>query len=144
LEAKELASLSKKARKYDKGERRFKHVGKSGEPEVVLQPGEPKRWVGKCPNTLTAADHARLLNEAIATNNGDRELNCPKSVYVVNDGAIYKADTTDRGKSYHGYPYRGKLPKQLVEQLREQAKNKNCEAKFEEWVESHITLHGTW
>lgn len=95
------------ARRYDKGERRFKHVGKTAAPEIVFTPGQPRMWVGKCPNTLTADDHERLVNEAIPGSNGDRELSFPKKIYAVHEGAIYEAQTTDRGRSYHGYPYKG-------------------------------------
>ncbi len=130
-------------RRYDKGERRHKHVGNSSEPEIQFISGDPKRWIGKCPNTLTAADHTRLLNEAIAGDNGDREIDFPKSLYAVNDGAIYKADSTDRGKSYHGYPYRGKLAKRILENLRVIASAKGCENEFDDWVKRHITVHGS-
>ncbi|MGH6872959.1 MAG: hypothetical protein ACREHE_15790 [Rhizomicrobium sp.] len=130
-------------RQYDKGERRFKHVGTSSQPEIQFTPDEPKRWIGKCPNTLLTADHARLLNEAISGDQGDREIGFVKHLYAVNDGAIYRGDTTDRGKSYHGYPYRGRLTKGLLDRLRTMAVAKNCERKFDDWVDRHITVHGS-
>lgn len=131
-------------RKYDKGERRFKHVGRSDEPEIRFSPGNPKMWVGKCPRTLSAADHVRLVNEALPGDNGDREIDVPKRLYVVHEGAIYEAITTDRGYSYHGYPYRGKLAGGLIDALRAQAAAKECVDRFDAWVKEHIEVHGSW
>lgn len=130
------------ARRYDKGERRFKHVGKTAAPEIVFTPGQPRMWVGKCPNTLTADDHERLVNEAIPGSNGDRELSFPKKIYAVHEGAIYEAQTTDRGRSYHGYPYKGKLARGLRDALREIAVAKECVEQFDSWVKRHIEEHG--
>lgn len=101
-------------------------------------------WIGKCPATLEAKDHLRLLNEAVAGSNGDRELDFPKKLYAVHDGAIYEAQTTDRGFSYHGYPYRGKLAGSLVDALRAIAVTKGCEDAFDRWTKQHIEIHGTW
>jgi hypothetical protein len=130
-------------RRYDKGERRFKHVGKGPEPKIQFLSDEPKRWEGKCPNGLSSGDHVRLLNEAIPGNKGDRDIDFPKNLYVVHDGAVYEAATTDRGKSYHGYPYRGKLPKRLIDELREMAVEKACEKQFDDWIKRHISTHGS-
>jgi hypothetical protein len=129
-------------RRYDKGERRYKHVGKQPEPEIEFVPGNPRMWVGKCPSTLTLDDNVELLNEAIAGSNGDRELPFPKKLYVVHEGAIYEGQTTDRGKSYHGYPFRGKLAQGLLAALREMATEKDCEKEFDRWVKKHIEVHG--
>jgi hypothetical protein len=132
------------ARRYDKGERRHKHVGRGRKAEIEFVAGNPRMWIGKCPRTLTEDDQVRLVNEAIPGSNGDRELPFPKNLYTVHDGAIYEAQTTDRGRSYHGYPYRGKLPRRLVDALRAIAVEKRCEKKFESWVKRHVVVHGTW
>lgn len=130
------------ARHYDKGERRYKHVGKSSQPEIMFSPGNPRMWVGKCPATLSPHDHNRLVNEAIPGSNGDRDVPFPKKLYVVHDGAIYEAQTTDRGQSYHGYPYRGKLAQTLLGALRDIAVTKDCQKEFDRWVDAHIEVHG--
>jgi hypothetical protein len=129
-------------RLYDKGERRHKHVGKGPNPTIEFDTNNPKKWVGKCPSTLSQVDRDRLLNEAVAAPNGDRELDIPKKVYTVHEGAIYEAQTSDQGHSYHGYPYRGKLSGAIVGQLRAMAIQKNCLAEFNEWTKKHIELHG--
>ena len=82
----------------------------------------------------------QLLNEAIHLPAGDREIDYEKYLYAVHNGAIYEARTSDAGVSYHGFPYRGKLPKQLVERLRVMARDKNCIDAFEKWVKNHIEL----
>jgi hypothetical protein len=130
-------------RRYDKGERRYKHVGKGHLPEIEFDSGNPRKWVGKCPATLTPGDHVTLLNEAIPGRNGDRELPFPKKIYAVHGGAIYEAQTSDRGKTYHGYPYRGKLSRSLIDNLRASAIKKNCVEDFISWIKKHIEAHGT-
>jgi hypothetical protein len=130
-------------RQYDKGERRYKHVGKGPSPEIEFNSSNPRMWIGKCPSTLTSDNHRRLLNEAIPGHNGDRDLPFPKKLYAVHEGAIYEGQTSDRGKSYHGYPYRGKLPRRMVEALRTAALKKRCADEFDLWVKKHIEVLGT-
>ncbi len=99
-------------------------------------------WIGKCPATLTPDDHVRLVNEAAPGSNGGRDLLFPKKLYAVHEGAIYEAQTTDRGRSYHGYPYRGKLSQSLINTLRDMAVRKGCENGFDDWIRRHIEAHG--
>jgi hypothetical protein len=108
---------------YDKGDRRYKHVGRNPFPEFRSE-NDPRRVVGLCPSTLAHADHQRLLREAIPDGNGDRSIDFPKRLHVVHEGAIYRAETTDWGRSYHGYPYRGKMGRGLLEKLRATAEAK--------------------
>jgi hypothetical protein len=129
-------------RVYQKGEDRQKHVGRQPEPEIRFEKGDPKFYVGLCPNNIREREKEALLNEAIAGGNGDRELNFPKRLHVVHNGAIYRAETTDWGKSYHAYPYRGKIGRALLQKLTEMADRKMCREAFDAWVEEHIELHG--
>jgi hypothetical protein len=129
------------SRKYEKGVRRFKHVGTGPEPLIAFDRGNPRMWIGKCPSTLGEGHRETLLNEAIAASNGDRDLTPPKKVYVVHEGAIYRPKRASGG-SYHGYPYRGKLPSPLISALRAMAVRKNCSEEFEEWLRDHIEPHG--
>src|SRR4051794_6724149 len=101
-------------RKYDKGEKRFKHEGHGSEPEIQFLKNRPGRFVGKCPANMPAQLRESLLREAIAGPIGDRDIDYPKYLYVVHNGTIYEARTSDAGTSYHGFPYRGKLNKQLL------------------------------
>jgi hypothetical protein len=127
-------------RRYDKGEKRFKHEGAGSESEIQFYRNQPRRFVGKCPANMPAQLRTQFLNEAIPIPAGDREIDYEKYLYVVHNGAIYEARTSDAGVSYHGYPYRGKLSKEVVEQLRIMARNKDCLSAFEKWVKNHIEL----
>lgn len=127
---------------YEKGERRHKHVGSTDLPTIEFDRKDPQKWVGKCPRMLPEPLRTALLNEAIAVPNGDRELTHPKKLYVVHEGAIYEAQTSDHGRSYHAYPYRGKLPKPIIAALREMAERKGCLDAFEQWTRQHIEIHG--
>ena len=125
-------------RKYDKGEKRFKHEGRSPLPEIQFSKRNPKAFVRMCPANMATQLRECLLNEAIPARSGDREIDYPKYLYVVHDGVIYEGRTSDAGISYHGFPYRGKLSKELLGQLKEMAKNKKCLESFEAWVKKHI------
>jgi hypothetical protein len=70
---------TEKKRLYDKGERRFKHVGRGKEPVIEFDDSQPKKWVGKCPSTLSEEDQSNLLNEAIALLTATGSYLCPKS-----------------------------------------------------------------
>jgi hypothetical protein len=125
-------------RKYDKGEKRFKHEGTGPDPKIQFLKNQPRRFVGKCPAGMSAQVRTQLLNDAVAGPEGDREIDYPKYLYVVHNGAIYEARTSDAGVSYHGFPYRGKLARQMVNQLRAMAQEKKCLDAFEDWVKKHI------
>ncbi len=131
-----------KGRRYDKGERRFKHVGKGSVPYIEYDSRRPRRWVGKCPDNLTANDLEKLLNEAVAAPNGDRDLEAPKRLYAFAHGAVYEAQTSDFGGSYHGYPYRGKLSRTLIGLLRAKAEEARTLDLFEKWLKENIEVHG--
>lgn len=123
---------------YDKGEKRYKHEGRSPDPEIQFFKDQPKRHVGLCPAGMSAQLRLQLLNEAIPAPQGDRDINYDKYLYAVHEGAIYEARTSDAGATYHGFPYRGKLARQLIEQLRTVARKKDCLDGFEKWVKTHI------
>lgn len=134
--------MTEARREYEKGAERFKHVGTTDQPEIVYTDGIPKHARGKCPRNIPEALKVDLLNEAIPAANGDRELNFPKRLHVVYEGAIYRAETSTAGKSYHAFPYAGKLGKSVVAQLEAMADRKGCRIEFDKWVAKYITLHG--
>jgi hypothetical protein len=82
-------------RKYDKGEKRFKHEGTSVKPEIQFFRDVPKRFIGRCPAAMPATLRLQLLNEAVVAPAGDREIDYPKYLYVVHEGAIYEARTSE-------------------------------------------------
>ncbi|QCL97745.1 hypothetical protein FY140_24415 (plasmid) [Agrobacterium tumefaciens] len=129
-------------RKYDKGERRFKHVGSGDVPEFEIDNDNPKKIIGKCPKTISAQERDRLLEIAIAASNPDREIEVPNKLYSVHEGTIYEAQTSDHGETYHAYPFRGKLSASILRQLGELADREECRAEFDKFVKSNIVRHG--
>jgi hypothetical protein len=131
-------------RRYDKGERRLKHVGSTAAAEILFEAGNPRKVIGKCPNTVEPAKRQELLESAIPGPNGDRVLNVAKSLYAIYEGVIYEAQTSDAGVSYHAYPYHGPLNGRLIKALRPMAKESGFESEFEAWVKVHIIPRGSW
>lgn len=130
------------ARRYEKGERRFKHVGRGDAPTFQIDSHNPKKMIGKCPESIPAGERHRLLQMAVSAPNGDRDLPVAKRLYVVYQGAIYEAQTSNWGVSYHAYPYSGKLADALIHQLRGMAAKEGYLPEFERWLALHITRHG--
>lgn len=129
-------------RLYDKGERRRKHVSAGDEPQLVFDSDNPRKVVGKCPATISDADRDDLLQRAVPLPNADRELQAPKKIYAVYRGAIYEAQTSDHGRTYHAYPFKGKLGDAIVVLLAEMADKDGCREEFDRWRKKYITRHG--
>jgi hypothetical protein len=129
-------------RRYDKGERRFKHVGRGPAPYIEFDERQPRKWVGTYPDTVPDIKKKELLNKAIAAPNGDRDVDYVKQLYVVHEGAIYEAQTSDAGRSYHAYPYKGKLSRSLLQELEAMAVKDDTVQDFKVWVSDHIEVGG--
>lgn len=121
-------------RQYDSGERRFKHKGKKPYPYF-------ENGVGKCPCNLSVERRDAMLNRGIANVcDPSYDEHFPKILYAVDEsGAIYKAQTTEAGKSYHGYPYKGRLTKGIRVRLEQQAKELGCLEPFKEWEKKYVS-----
>ncbi len=139
-----MSKENQSPRRYDKGADRWKHVGKDAVPQIEFDDGDPKKWIGKCPNNKAIPDELRLqlLNEAISGGRGDRNVDYVKTLFVVHEGAIYAAQTSDAGVTYHGYPFKGKIAGAILERLEKMAEVKNCEKEFRNWVKAYIIRHG--
>ncbi|MCE4512807.1 hypothetical protein [Xanthomonas hortorum] len=129
-------------RKYDKGDRRTKHVNNKPEPLIVYENGNPKRPVGKCPSDLSHDLREQLLNEAIAPPIPDPPPIFVSKLYVVHEGVVYECNSSDHGTSYHGYPYVGRLSSTVINDLRLMAERKECLRDFEKWAGKYIKRHG--
>lgn len=127
---------------YDKGERRHKHVGSKDEPEFQHDDSNPKKIIGKCPKNVPDDERDRLLQEAIYLDDVESDLAVPKRIYAVYKGAIYEAQTSDFGKTYHAYPFRGKLSAKIIERLKSMADEEKCRDEFDGWVKRYIERHG--
>lgn len=130
--------------KYDRGEHRRKHCWGNDRAGFVSQDGN---LVGKCPNTITDSIAETILNEAVAEPDpfsipGRTPSAWPRRLYGVYKGVIYEAVPTEPGKSYHGYPWRGRegrgpLPAEVVDRLRELAEAERHLDEFESWLDQY-------
>lgn len=129
-------------RKYDKGERRTKHVSSSPVAEFRSSGGNPNRLIGKCPAGMSASLLDKLVNEAIPVANAQPNLAFHKKIYVVHEGVVYEAQSSDQGTSYHGYPFSGRLPSAVITELEAMAVRKNCLKDVKDWMKKYVKAHG--
>jgi hypothetical protein len=130
------------AYKYERGEHRKKHCWNNDYADFVERDGH---LLGKCPNSITDEIAATLLRSAIAEPEPfavPGRTPRPKRLYGVHRGVIYEAVPTQPGKSYHGYPWRGRegrgpLATEVVTQLRAMAAAEGYLDQFESWLDEH-------
>jgi hypothetical protein len=98
--------------------------------------------IGKCPVSPTNDKAAALLNDGIPWANPRVSGNHPDRIYVVHDGVVYRATSTNAGRSYHGFP---ELPRRLREldkkvkrQILERAASLGQEAAVRAWFERDV------
>jgi hypothetical protein len=130
--------------KYERGEHRIKHRWRNDYAGFIRQHGH---LIGKCPATITEAIAETVLNQAVAEPDpfvipGRAPALWPKRLYGVYEGVIYEAVPTEPGKSYHGYPWRGRegrgpLPSEVVSRLRELASAEGHLEEFEDWLDQY-------
>lgn len=122
---------------YERGEGRRKHCWNSAEPGFV--PGK-RGAVGKCSNLITDPVAQTLLRTGFyLPPDEDENLGgwFPDQVFNVYHGAVYVAVPTQPGKSYHGYPHQGRLPKIVVASLRARAEQDGCLHELERWLKDY-------
>ena len=103
--------------------------------------------MGKCPNSITDDVAQSVLDQAVAEPDpfavpGRAPDAWPKRLYGVHKGVIYEAVPTQPGRSYHGYPWRGRegrgpLPPEVVDRLRELAAAEGHLDTFENWLDQY-------
>lgn len=129
---------------YDRGEHRRKHCWKRPYADFIPEQGH---LVGKCPSTITDAVAQAILDQAVPEPDpflvpGREVESWPKRLYCVHKGVIYEGVPTEPGKSYHGYPWRGRegrgpLPTPVIERLRVLAQAEGYLEQFENWLDEH-------
>jgi hypothetical protein len=121
--------------KYDPGEKRRKHKWNNDYAGFEMEGGLE---VGKCPTTISTEVAELLLNSGVGWNNPNMPSDYPRNIYNVHEGVVYKAAITLTGVSYHGFPCKGRVPREVVAELRELATLKNCSTDFEAWLKRYI------
>ncbi len=121
--------------KYDSGEKRRKHKWQNDYAVFEVEGG---LRVAKCPTTITQELAEQLLNTGVGWENPNIPSDCPRNIYNVHEGVVYKAAITLAGVSYHGFPCEGPVPREVVAQLRGLADEKKCSKEFEAWVKRYI------
>lgn len=138
-EPKAEPSLSKKVTwRYDPGEHRHKHCWSESRADF-RESGSS--FIGKCPNTLSKIEAEIILNQAVFEPLEEGQ-EYPEKLWAVHEGVIYEAVPTEPGKSYHGYPWRGKpgaekLPRTIKKALSEMAEKNQCSDDFKNWLKQY-------
>lgn len=127
-------------REYDKGERRYKHVGKSA--EATIDDGNPAKVIGKCPNNIADPVKLTVLKDAIAELPAEANELFPSCMFAVHEGVIYDCRTTSIGKSYHAFPYHGEMLRSLHERLAQTADAQTHSKAFKRWTAKHVKVIG--
>lgn len=120
---------------YDPGEKRYKHKWNKVYAGFSSANGHQ---VGKCPKQLNHDIAQGLLNTGISWHDPRSQSPDPKYIYNVFEGVVYIAVVTESGKSYHGYPHRGRIPKSVLRRLRERSEANGCRREFDTWLRQHI------
>lgn len=105
--------------------------------------------VGKCPKTLTIEHIQQMLDGEVEgaevlewrPASGWR-FDCPKRLYLVYEGVVYRAMPTRPGFSYHGFPEsddpdafpKGRRGRELKERIIAAARQQGCEAEVRKWM----------
>lgn len=127
-------------RQYEKGEKRYKHVGKAA--EATIDEGNPAKVVGKCPNNITDQVKLRVLKGAIAELPAEANEPFPSRMFAVHDGVIYDCRTTTLGKSYHAFPYHREMLRSLRDRLAQTQDAQANSKAFKRWIAKHVKLIG--
>jgi hypothetical protein len=124
-----------KTLKYEKGENRLKHLGKTTDAQMVQ--GEGGHWVGKCPKGFSL-ENAQILLQCGIPEFRKTTAEKPYRIWAYFNGAIYAARSQDGGNTWHGFPSGYPMkepPSQIMRQLMQQAREKGEEANIQEWLD---------
>ena len=119
---------------YDPGEGRFKHRWKHDYPGFE---GSPQAPVGKCPSGLKLEQAQQLLDDGFPYYADAAAAGPPEAIYNVFKGVPYEAAPTERGKSFHGFPWRGTMPTRIQRQLEVRAEAEGFGREFRDWIKQH-------
>lgn len=123
--------------KYDCGEKRLDHKWGKDKAGFQLFRGRIK---GKCPMSITNTPGLaeKILNEGIPYPDYEN----PEEIYNVYKGILYRAETTDFGISWHGFPEKeeGKRrqPMEVLIPLMKRSIQEGYSMEFKTWMEDHL------
>jgi hypothetical protein len=64
----------------------------------------------------------------------------PAYIYNVFQGIPFEAAPTEAGKSFHGYPWRGTMPRRILLALRQRAEQEGFAREFDRWLDEHSRI----
>lgn len=123
---------------YDPAEHRTKHCGTAERAEFVQ---DGSAYIGKCPITLSKTEAQNLLQHGIPEHT-DTAASHPERIFAYHQGVIYVAVPTEPGKSYHGYPWRGRpgnnrVPPAILVQLKQIANQQGESKLLSDWLKAY-------
>jgi hypothetical protein len=120
---------------YERGEGRSKHRWIHDWAGFLPRKRGP---IGKCHSSITEAIAQELLRSGFpATSPYDDSSSDPIEIYNIYRGVPYVAVITQPGKSYHGYPWSGRMPASIRQQLRLRAVEDGTVKVFDRWLQQH-------
>jgi hypothetical protein len=96
--------------KYDPGERRRKHKWHNDYAGFEVEGGVE---VGTCSTTITQELAEQLLNTGVEWNNPNMPSSCPRNIYNVHEGVVYKAAITLADCPTMAFPARDRFREKL-------------------------------
>lgn len=124
---------------YERGEGRYKHRWKFDRAGFLPSKRGP---VGKCHSSITTELAQDLLRTGIPepTVYEDEDTSrAPDRIFNVYRGVPYVAVPTGPGKSYHGYPWRGRMSATVRGELRSRAEAEGNTRTFDKWLNTYST-----
>jgi hypothetical protein len=120
---------------YERGEGRSKH--RWSYDRADFRPGD-RGPVGKCHRSITETVAASLLHNGLVEDSPYCDApHDPDCIYNVYRGVPYVAVPTQPGKTYHGYPWRGRMSATIRRRLRERAVADGYGREFDRWLKQY-------
>ncbi|MBF0145272.1 MAG: hypothetical protein HQL84_11240 [Magnetococcales bacterium] len=124
-------------RNYDPGELRTKHKWKKPNAGFV---SDGHMEIGKCPETMDLKLAEKLLNGGIVYPK-ENDIQ-PQRIYNVYLGVVYRAEPTQPGVSFHGFPEKEikgrRVPPTVLFQLAKKAQADGTFQLFKTWMKDHL------
>lgn len=125
----QLATLA-----YERGEGRFKH--RWSRDQAGFTRTHPP--IGKCHRSITPEIALTLLRSGTFEPSIYEDAPAtPDVIYNVYRGIPYVAVPTESGKSYHGYPWAGRMSATMRDELRARAVQQGKRKEFDRWLTDH-------